>query len=381
MLQRRPRAEVTRRSRDDVAARGAADSVRRVRLRRALASLATRPITALFLVALAIVLFSVLAPSPTGREYDHNNFREIVAAMRHGQSYYRAYAPVYRMNGTTIGCSTAFRPPLAFEFWRLFPVAWLWGVYLVVVVGGTCALIAFNARWPLVALPVALYLLDAGRAISRHGPVIDQFLDVELWIVPLIALALVLYRRRRLRSAVGVGIVTPLVRELGLIFLLAGLFTAVLRRLPKIVWVGGIVVAVAFLGLHYHLASQHTYANGICVKLFGSGHPPSTVLEMMDAPIPGSVYFGLALWLAALWEVVYRGDGPLAAPILLLAFAGVFVRRDYWGFVFIPFEIWWACEAAMRISGMAARRWRPESHPRSEDDRRARLLPPTRTPS
>jgi hypothetical protein len=348
-------------------------------LRPIVTKVAMRPLPVLGVVAILIVAWALFAPHATMREYDDSNFRQVVASMRSGRSYYAAYAPVYKGNGTVIGCSTAFRPPLAFEFWSLFPVSWLYGVFLVTVVGGTAALIAFNTRWPWVAIPVALYLVQAGHAVG-HRAVVEQFLDVELWTVPLLALAFVLYRRRHTRAAVVVGVVIPLVRELGLIFLLAGLFTAIVRRLPKLAWLLGIAVTIVLLGLHYHLASQHTYANGICVKLFGTGHPPHTVLTMMGFPIPRGVYLGVALWLAALWEVIHRGDGPLAAPLLLLALTGAVVTRNYWGFVFIPFQIWWACEASARLYARVHQSRRPTGPPPGTDAQALTLLPP-RTPS
>ena len=79
---------------------------------------------------------------------------------------------------------------------------------------------------------------------------------------------------------------------------------------------------------------------------------------MMDFPIPGPVVIGLLIWTVAVVEVTYRGDGPLALPILAVPLLGFVVERGYWGHVSVPFALWWAGEGAIRVYHRVAERRR-----------------------
>jgi hypothetical protein len=313
-----------------------------------LSRLGTQPWFALALVGCTIGVFLILVPHATAVDVDHRAFLGAVRKMKHGQDYYSSWTESYRENQQLIGCSMNFRPPIAFYFWSLFPIGWLYGLFIVVVVVGTAAVVAFNTRWPLLAVPVAAYLLHSGRTSDRHGEVVDRFLLVELWVVPLIAVGFLLIKYGRQWAAAVLAVVVPSVRELGIVLVAGGGLGALWRHRPKLLWMVAGATVVGIYAWHLSIGGRHL-SGGECVELFGSGRPPTSVLAMMDFPIPGTVYIGLAIWLVALTEVIFRGDGPLALPTLAVPLLGFFVDRGYWGHVCIPFMLWWAAEGIMRV--------------------------------
>ena len=129
--------------------------------------------------AIAITYLSVVP-----RQYvhvDHHGATETLRRMRAGQGFYDALRDTYWFDsGIRLGGPRSFRTPFLFEVLQLFPPRWF--LFVLVVVVGSCVLLADASAHPYAALPVALFLLVAGRRFGAGR--METWMFVELGRVP-----------------------------------------------------------------------------------------------------------------------------------------------------------------------------------------------------
>ena len=289
--------------------------------------------------AVAIVYLSVVP-----RRYvhvDHHGATETLRRMRAGQGFYDAFRDTYWVDsGIRLGGPRSFRTPYLFEVLQLFPGHWLLPLFVLVVVVGTCVLLADASGHPYAAVPVALVLLVAGRRFGADR--IETWMFVELWAVPPLALCYWGWRKHRPWAAGTGAAVAALVRELALPVICFGLLLALLRRRSWRPWAGALAVASLGLTLHLVLALQAGAADGTEAPLLGSGDPPRTVVEMMSCGLPPG--YGLVLWSLAIIHLVRRRLVTPVTPLLALPVLGLFVDRAYWANLITPFIVLWVGE-------------------------------------
>jgi len=244
------------------------------------------------------------------------------------------------------------RPPTLFLLLRPFPAS-SWRVLAVVVYLSVLLLAWRIARdatvWagPVVVVLVAAYLRSAAPYLYLHA---------ELWGLPLALGGLLALRRRRLALAAGLIVGAVLIRELYVIYLVAG-FVWVPRRRPFVV--GGVVVAA--LGLvHVVLASRILDPHGREAS-FGNETGWRHALEALG---PGGGAFGAAVGVAVLvlgvlvlTVLARRGDDRVETRtalvgVVALALAATTIGRVYWGLTFAPVA---CCYAAMAAAWLPSR--------------------------
>jgi len=226
------------------------------------------------------------------------------------------------------------------------PASWLYGLFLLAVVVGSAALLAWYSDWPIAVVPVVLYLLYAGRTVDHWGAApIDEFLLPEVWVVPLVAGCLLARKRRQWWLAAALAAAAVLVRELAVLLVLGGLLAAVVERKPRAPWVAALAVSAAGYAAHVQVASGYTSSIGNEAPLWGSASFPWSMLRMMDWPIPGPLVIGGAIWAVAVVWCWRRGDLLFLGPYLALALTGLVVERPYWGLMFAAFTVFFTAEA------------------------------------
>ena len=290
----------------------------------------------------AVVAITYLSVVP--RQYvhvDHHGATETLRRMRAGQGFYDALRDTYWFDsGIRLGGPRSFRTPFLFEVLQLFPAHWLLPLFVLAVVVGTCVLLADASAHPYAALPVALFLLIAGRRIGAGR--METWMFVELWAVPPLALSYWGWSTRRPWAGGPGAAAAALVRELALPVVCFGLVLARVRGRNWRPWAMALAVAVLGLTLHLVLALQAGSANGTEAPLLGSGDPPRTVVEVMACGLP--LGYGLVLWSLALIHLVRRRLVTPVAPLIALPLLGLFVDRGYWGNLIAPFIVLWVGE-------------------------------------
>lgn len=308
-------------------------------------------------VVAVCVLYAVVAPT-RGHEHfvDQVINRETVDRMRAGAGYYPAMDRALRDHIGPASSVRAFRLPTAFLVWRVLPRRAVWLLF-VALVGVTAWLLMRLTATPWSGPFVALYLLHVARPHTSAG-FVDQYLLVELWTVPAVAGALLLWRRSRWAAAAGLALLAVAVRELAALLLIGGLLWALVWRRPWRPWALAIAGGVALVAVHAALTVPHLAAHGKEAALLGTGGA-RRVLTMLDVGIPGPQLVGLALWL--LGGLVLARDRELACfagPYYALPLVGLLVGRDYWGILVVPFAIAWSAQvvdrAAVRVKAAVA---------------------------
>ena len=185
----------------------------------------------------AVAAITYLSVVP--RQYvhvDHHGATETLRRMRAGQGFYDALRDTYWFDsGIRLGGPRSFRTPFLFEVLQLFPAHWLLPLFVLVVVVGTCVLLADASAHPYAALPVALFLLVAGRRFGVGR--METWMFVELWAVPPLALSYWGWSKRRPWAGGPGAAAAALVRELALPVVCFGLVLAV-RPGPELAAVG-----------------------------------------------------------------------------------------------------------------------------------------------
>ena len=289
--------------------------------------------------------YGLIVPKGGDGRVDHVTFLHTLSEMRRGAGYYPAYRASFRDYGIRLGGPRSFRFPGLFLLWRWIPPPALYAAFLIIVVGGTAAILLFLTRRPLLILPVVAYLLLAGRTPGgAHGGV-ESWLLVEEWAAPLIAGCLLAWQRQRWWWAAGLAAAALLMREITLPLLAVGLVASIVVGHPRKPWLAAGFVGFGLFGLHSYLASTYTLPNGNEAALFGTGHPPSSVLGMTSWEVPGGVAVGFIVWALAAGRARHLGliAWP-AAGLLAIPLSGLLVDRPYWGLVVIPLAILWAAE-------------------------------------
>ncbi len=290
------------------------------------------------------VAWGVLVPKPKLHRVDHQAALDTLARMRHGAGYYPAFRDTFLDLGVRLGGARSFRTPYPFLLWRWVPPGLLFPLFLAVVVLGTCAVLVFCTSRPFLVVPVALFLLVAGRSTGSGG--VEGWLLVELWTVPCFAVALLAWNRRRWwPAALALGL-AAVIREIYLPFLLLGLVLAWRRRAALKPWVATVAGTAGLLALHTYLAGHFGVAHGNEAPLFGTAAPPVSVLRTMSWAVDWPAWVAIGLWSAAVFHV-WR-TRPIAPHVALLAIplVGLVVDRGYWGIPMIALMVLWAGETA-----------------------------------
>lgn len=313
-------------------------------------------------IALVIGGFGILVPKGGDARVDHDAFLRTIQRMRAGQGYYAAMRDVFLREGTRLGSARAYRTPTIFLLWQRIPASLLYVTFLVVVVGLTSALLVFCTRRPALVIPVTCYLLLAGRTPGGMHGVVESWMLVEEWTVPLIAGCLLACRHKRWWLAAVLAGVAAVSRELMFPLLLAGLLAAQVRGLPRKPWIVATVGSGGLFALHTFVAGKYVLAHGNEAALMGTGRFPASILGITAWCLPGHLAAGAVLWaLAVVHACRVRAAVWPVAVVLGLPLVGVLVNRPYWGLLMIPFAILWAGEeladlvTKLRNAGSSAR--------------------------
>lgn len=281
--------------------------------------------------------------------FDHALYADTIRYMKAGESYYDAHLRAFADQGIEPSELRSIRQPAVFLLWRLMPLSLLWPTYVLVVVAATCFLMIRLTRSPVVVIAVAAYLLFAGRIPPE--PVIEQWLLVELWTLPVLTASAVCWHRGRHGEASALAAVAVLMRETAIGFLAVGFVWAWWKRdVPaRIRWSIGALGALVGYAVHASLALPRLAGEGQDAAILGTGDPPRTIWEMAAWMIPGPDAIGAAVMAVGVVHIVrHRMDLAPLLGLFALAGAGIFVARPYWGFLFTPFGILMFGEAVSR---------------------------------
>jgi len=298
----------------------------------------------LFLIALCLGVG--LAAPAMGHEtfVDEIINRETVSYMRAGAGYYPAMDRALLANASTPSTVRAFREPTVFLLWRVLPSQeWVWWSF-VAVVGLTCLLLLTATSAPAVVPVIAAYLLFNGRPHSNGWS--DQYLIVELWGVLPVAGLLAARTRGKDGLAAACATTATLVRELAAGLVVGGLAAAAIGRRRLRPWLAAIGVLGGAGVAHVLLTTPYLSPHGNEAPLLGTGGLDRLAsMASVGLPIPGVAV--AVLWLLAIGRLAAEPDLAVAvAPFIALPLTGLFIGRDYWGFLVIPFVVMWAAEAA-----------------------------------
>jgi hypothetical protein len=289
---------------------------------------------------------------------DHFVSLGTVQRMRHGAGFYRAFTDAAKAQGITISEPRGYRMPTIFLFWRLFPTGWLYGLYIAVVVVGTVTICCFLVRYAVAAIPVGLYLLLTGRRLI-NGTTLEGWLLVELWALPAVAGCLVAARRERPWLAALLAALAACIREVAVVLLVAGLFDAAfVRRSRRAVepWLVGLAIFAAAFALHSWIASGFTAPVGNQAALIDTGTGVRTALESMTYRLP--TWLGLALFVIALVRLKKVDQLFPAVGLFLIPVVTLFINRNYWGLLLIPFTILFSTDWLIEILATRSYDWR-----------------------
>jgi hypothetical protein len=288
---------------------------------------------------------------------DHFVYLSTTREMHHGASFYRAFTDGSELQGIIVGQPRGYRMPTIFLLWRLVPVDWLYGLYIVAVVIGTVAVCCFIVRYAPAAIPVGLYLLLIGRRPTN--PTFEGWLMVELWALPAVAGCLVAARRDKPWPAALLAALAALIREVAAVLLVAGLVEAALRRRrlkDMLPWLTGMAILLGAFAVHLAVAGDYTRPPGNDHPLLGTGTGLSTAADAIHWRVPLMV--GLVLYVVAfvrIWRTdqLFPAVGLFMIPVLTL-----FVDREYWGTLLVPFTILFATDWVIEIFATRSYDWR-----------------------
>ena len=287
-------------------------------------------------------------------QIDHQAFLRTIDYQRQGASYYAAMQRAFHDIDVTIGHPRGYRIPTAFLIWRWIPPSWLWGVFLVGVVGSTAVLCQRLARTPWSPIVVTLFMLFAGRSAGGLG--LDSWMLVELWLVPFAVGCVLAWRNGQDVLAAGLALTATMFREIAAVFLIGGLLAAVMGKRAKWPWLVAAGIGAALYLFHFWLAGDWVEPPGNFAKLFGTGNPPASVFGMVTWTVTTSWIVGAFLWALGGWGIWRSGERWLLLPALCLPLNGFLVDRPYWGIVLIPFLLVYGIDEAAAAFSPGARR-------------------------
>lgn len=205
---------------DDVAARILPGQRKRIVGLLALLLVVTVPI----LIAAGIAMRSGMAPEPSlgpQARGDMGLYRDIIAAVGRGESYYVAAAREHRVDGYPLRPFVTVRPPLYAYALSLLPGELWRGGSLIALAVLTLALWCRRivARQPgLLVFGLFVALLQSGLGVAM---VPSSYPLHECWAAVLIALSLVVRRPNQFVLSVLIGLAAALWRELAIPYLIA----------------------------------------------------------------------------------------------------------------------------------------------------------------
>ncbi|MFL9842350.1 hypothetical protein ABS767_15370 [Sphingomonas sp. ST-64] len=304
----------------------------------------------LILGALTVLFVPLPDPDAVGagadRQTDIALYESIVAAVAHGEDYYRATADALRLGGYPLRPFLTFRLPglamvqgtvppavmLALLYATAAIAAWLWYRRIAEAL----------PRWP--ARIAALILLAAGM-LAFVQPALVAF--HEIWAGLLVATSLALRRPGRWVEAAAIGCIAMLIRETAALYVMvmAAIAMAEGYRREAAGWVAGLGLfalaltahAVAVQGVTGPLdAASPGWVGMNGFGLFVRAMTLATGLQLLP-PAVAAILVALALLGWASWR------DPLAVRALALfctyaLVISLFARLDtfYWGLIVAP---------------------------------------------
>lgn len=309
---------------------------------------------ALATIALLILLSftALLTADPTAsgpapkNASDLQLYAGIVAAIRHGGSYYAVTAEALRIGHYPLRPFVTFRLPTLATIQAWLPPAVVPMLLYALAIGVVLAWYeqfreAFTRPLPRV---LALLLLMAGSIACWQAELAPFH---EIWAGLLIALSLARYRTGRWAEAVGWGLAAALIRETSALYLLvmAGFALHAGDRREAAGWGAALLVLALAVAAHAYGVAQVVTALDPCspgwAGLLGPGFvvrtwQASTALSLLPLVLAAPlVALALAGWTAWATPVAARAGATLGGYALLLAVAG---RLDtfYWGLLTAP---------------------------------------------
>lgn len=288
-----------------------------------------------------------IARAAPGHYTDMRLYRDIVARMDHGDSYYAAATALQRQHHYPTRPFVTVRLPTL--YWVASAIGWkpLGWIELAL-------LIANGLIWPL-ALPGTLAWAErmgAGLAIFLGGlasasPALTPMSETWCGLLIGLAAAFALWRKAPWWTAPLCIAAALAIRELALPFAGLGAALAVLgrRRTEAAAWLAVIAAFALGLALHAWAVAPHVLPGDLRSPGWSSGLGPrgllqaligTTLLHMLPRGLAMALAFVPLLgWLTLEWR---------EAKIVLLALAGyalaiaLFPRPDnfYWGFLMLP---------------------------------------------
>lgn len=319
-------------------------------LPRTQARIALGVLVVFLLASLTVLGLPSPAPDATGaggdRQTDVALYEGIIAAVTHGEDYYRAAADALRAGSYPLRPFLTFRlPGLAVVQAALPPAATLALLYVLALTTGFVWFRRLAEALPgLAARLLALFLLAAGM-LAFVQPALIAF--HEIWAGLLVALSLALRRPGQWVEAAAIALIAMLVRETAALYvvIMAALAFAEGQRREAIGWAAALGVCACVLAAHAVAvhgvtgvldAASPGWTGMHGFGLFVRAMTLATGLQLLPAGA-AALLVALALFGWASW----RDPLALRAAATFCAYAMVislFARLDtfYWGLLIAP---------------------------------------------
>lgn len=307
-------------------------------------------------------------PVPAPEASDWELYRAVLVRLQDGEGYYDALGDELRARDYPTHSTFSWRTPLHL---------WLLGILPHPIVGklilGTICLLSLLLAWRLLE-PRLGGAWAAGGLVFLLGAFLPCFVDdvqlfAEVWSGAFLVCSALLAAHDRWRSAVALGLVAVLLRELALPYLVIALAVAAWRRRrgEVLAWAGAIAVFAVYLGVHVWVVhglltpADHSFEGG-WIRLGGLEFVLSTArMHAFLLFLPAWVT-ALYVPLALLGLLAWPERRALALRLASIAFVATFLfvgrpANFYWGPLYTPLlalGIVWA-PAALRDLARATR--------------------------
>lgn len=319
-------------------------------LQRTRARLVLGGLAVLLLASLTALGVPQPAADATGagadRQTDVALYEGIVAAVTHGEDYYRAAADALRAGSYPLRPFLTFRlPGLAVVQAALPPAVTLGLLYALAAVTGFVWYRRLAEALPRLPARIgALFLLGAGM-LAFVQPALITF--HEIWAGLLVALSLALRRPGRWVEAAAIALIAMLIRETAALYVLvmAGLAFAEGQRREAIGWAAALGVFTGVLAAHAVAvhgvtgvldAASPGWAGMHGFGLFVRAMTLATGLQLLPAAA-AALLVALALFGWASWRdpLALRAVATFSAYAMVIS---LFARLDtfYWGLLIAP---------------------------------------------
>lgn len=284
---------------------------------------------------------------PASPKSDQALYKQIVADMARGGTYYEAAAAGHRAFLYPTSPPQVFRlPTLAWMLTGLhvfaLQLAVLLGLYTAITILFYRELLA--RRLSFAARIVSIAVLTTGLSIVGLK---DGVYWHEVWAALLMALSLLIYRADRWWPSVLFGLLACLIREIAVAYLvvMAGFSLYERQRAQSLAWIGAIVLVAAGFAVHLHVAAGlHRQGDIVSPSWLGFGGWDfaiatakwNVLLHALPYPL-----IALALCLGMI-GLAGEDDGRTRRAAMIVAgyVAGFLVigRPDnyYWGVLYTP---------------------------------------------